>query len=366
MVVAGVVVLALAGVARADAGTPLMWAGMLHLVLGNLIIGIGEGIILALVFRLRKVKTIGIMIAANYFSAWVGGFFLRSEIVTSVPLDLYNAWRFLWIMVAVTYVLTLILEFPFVAFALRKDKKWLLKSIIASLVVQTASYAVLTGWYWTASAKSLYTDAHVVRLAEMDAPQDVTMYFISADDGDVCKMRIDGAEKTRVFDLNSKGLNDCLFLQSSAPDGNNCDMVACLATDDSRHPDLVTIRESFRADVPQYGQDRHKQREHDHDTWANFGDVARLGAANSSQWEFWCGDWAGEGLSGVRKDTGARLWLSYETPFGQWMVRNATHLPGDKVLFQLGDNQICLYDPETKRVALVTKGRGPVAVIEKK
>ena len=40
--------------ARADAGTPLMWAGMLHLVFGNAIIGIFEGLILAWLFKLSK------------------------------------------------------------------------------------------------------------------------------------------------------------------------------------------------------------------------------------------------------------------------------------------------------------------------
>jgi hypothetical protein len=45
-----------------------------------------------------------------------------------------------------------------------------------------------------------------------------------------------------------------------------------------------------------------------------------------------------------------------------WAVRNAVHLPGDTVLLQLGDNQICLYDPEKKQIALVARGRGPIAV----
>lgn len=34
-------------VVLANAGTPLMWAGMLHLVIGNAIIGIAEGALLA-------------------------------------------------------------------------------------------------------------------------------------------------------------------------------------------------------------------------------------------------------------------------------------------------------------------------------
>ena len=50
----------------------------------------------------------------------------------------------------------------------------------------------------------------------------------------------------------------------------------------------------------------------------------------------------------------------------KWIVRLVTHLPTDQVLFQLGGDQICLYDPEKKQVALVARGRGPIAVIGKK
>lgn len=65
---------------RADAGTPLMWAGMLHMVFGNAIIGIFEGLILAWIFKLRKGICVLVMIPANYFSAWIGGLYLNHEI----------------------------------------------------------------------------------------------------------------------------------------------------------------------------------------------------------------------------------------------------------------------------------------------
>ena len=89
-------------VAFADAGTPLMWAGAFHLIIGNAIIGIAEGLILAILFRQKKARCVLIMIAANYFSAWAGGFLL-SWIADSRQVDLYNAWQWLWIMVVVTY-----------------------------------------------------------------------------------------------------------------------------------------------------------------------------------------------------------------------------------------------------------------------
>jgi hypothetical protein len=78
-------------VASANAGTPLMWAGMLHLTLGNALIGIGEGLLIARVFQLPKRRCIGWMIAANYLSAWVGGIGLNM-IASQMDWNLYNAW----------------------------------------------------------------------------------------------------------------------------------------------------------------------------------------------------------------------------------------------------------------------------------
>ena len=53
--------------------------------------------------------------------------------------------------------------------------------------------------------------------------------------------------------------------------------------------------------------------------------------------------------------------LSLETPFVQWFVRAPVQLPGDLAVFQLGPHQICVVDPNERKVALLVKGRGPVA-----
>ena len=74
---------AIPSVVHANAGTPLMWAGMFHLIFGNLLIGIFEGILLAKIFHLSKLKCIGLLILANYFSAWVEtNKYLRLNIIT--------------------------------------------------------------------------------------------------------------------------------------------------------------------------------------------------------------------------------------------------------------------------------------------
>lgn len=114
LLLAGVVAL-IPQVASANAGTPLMWAGMLHLVFGNALIGLGEGLLIALVFKRPRARCIGLMIAANYLSAWLGGWALVGGIATKLDWHLYNAWRLFWIFVVTTYLMTIFLELPFVA-----------------------------------------------------------------------------------------------------------------------------------------------------------------------------------------------------------------------------------------------------------
>jgi len=128
-----------------------MWAGMLHLTFGNALIGIGEGLLIAGVFKLPKRRCIGWMIAANYLSAWVGGIGLNM-IAARLDWNLYCAWRLFWLFVVTTYVVTILLEWPLVALCFRKQDRKLPRTFKASLLAQSASYLLLFGWYWGARA----------------------------------------------------------------------------------------------------------------------------------------------------------------------------------------------------------------------
>ena len=78
---------------------------------------------------------------------------------------------------------------------------------------------------------------------------------------------------------------------------------------------------------------------------------------------FFTGFWAAEGLRGENTNTGTKIKVRLETPFIQWQARNAIQLPNDQVIFQLGGDQICLFDPNTKRLAILARGRGPVVAL---
>ena len=211
-------------VAVANAGTPLMWARGIHLFIGNLAIGIGEGCLLAILFRKRAAPCIGVMIAANYFSAWIGGALLTPKLSDSLGLDLNNAWRWLWIMVVAAYFLTVLLEWPFVAFCLRGSSGWLRKSIGGSLVVQTASYLVIFGWYWAASGTSLYREVAIVPAAEIHVPKGTVLYFIAHDDGDVYALDLSQEAPRKVHELGSRSWYDRLQVTKSDADSGHWDL----------------------------------------------------------------------------------------------------------------------------------------------
>lgn len=351
--------------AWANAGTPLMWAEMLHLVFGNALIGLMEGIVLGKLFGVPRLKAIGAMIAANYLSAWLGGVLIGGKIARAAPIDLSNGWLWFWIMVGATFCLTLVLEWPFIAWNLHGTASWLKRSFRASFLVQTTSYILLFGWYWMASGTSLYTKANVVTPEELSLPGSVLVFYISPRDGDVYKRPLWGGSEQKAYELNSTHRDDRLFARPSASNPDHWDLVARLNTEDSPAPKFVEVQMDMpveaapdpyntRSDPPKYDG-----------TWFNFGEASRLGTTTNNTWQFRTGFWPVEGLVALNEQTGERVRLNYETPFIAWNIRNAVHLPGDKVLFQLGHDQICGFDPATRRIALLWRGRGPAPVIQR-
>jgi hypothetical protein len=346
----------------ADAGTPLLWAGTFHLLIGNALIGLFEGALLVKFFSLRKGRTLWLLIAANYFSAWVGGWLVCGPLVRMLKLDLNNAWRWFWVLAVVTYFMTLVLEWPFVALSFRGSKDWFKRSLKGNLLVQTASYLLIFGWYWMASQTSLYTQMHIVSRDNISVPKSVVLYFISAVDGDVYERSLQTTESHKVFDLKSTNENDRLFVQRSE---SNCwDLAALGEGADDLNPQVISVQRCFASEAVL--DERTNYNGSERGTWGNFGEVPRLGDAGTNRWEFWAGFWAAEGLRSLYGKKEPRVGFSFETPFMQWEVRNATQLPTDEVIFQLGEDQICIFDPASKKVALLEHGRGPVVALAEK
>jgi hypothetical protein len=337
-------------VAFANVGTPLMLASALHLFFGNSLIGIGEGLLLAFIFRKSPLLCIPVMIVANYFSAWVGVEILDRIRMTNMSgaldVDLYSFWRWFWIVVVATYLLTILLELPFVALCLRKTDGWFRKSVRGSLIVQTVSYVVIFGWYWSASDKAIYTDLTVVQSSEISLPEKTIVYYISATDNDVYAMNLAQGTTKKISELKSIGNAKRLFAKESRKTPGHWNLVAGNEIDERSEGITKTVAADFSRAVATPQNPGHAF------------DVLRFAAAKPTDWEFDMEFW--HGLYGKNSEDGRTLRVSLETPFVTWYSRSATQLSGGQVVLQLGRNQICILDPEEGKIAIIAKGRCPV------
>jgi hypothetical protein len=305
--------------ARADAGTPLVWGSVFHLLLGNALIGLFEGWLLARVFHLPKRHCIWLLILANYLSAWIG-VTLTSYLFHEYATDIYSGWRVTWMLVAATYFLTLVVEWPFVALCFRKAPQWLPSSIKGSLLIQSASYLLLFGGYWLLSDTSLYTGMQVVTEERMSAPNGVVIFFISSADGDVYRSKLGSPVNIKVAQLSSTNYyDDHLELRDSEIDSNRWDIAAVLERRQSR---VVVPSVSSKQQI----SDKEGWKTSQYHGWgiAPF----QVGEATNSAWHLgWAhwpevGMWARNGSRTVR--------IAYGTPFGGYTPYRVIHLPGEK------------------------------------
>ena len=347
--------------AYADAGTPLVWFGMLHLVVGNIFIGFLEGRIIAAFLGVRKTSAVSIMIAANFTSMLIGYFSFEGFERTLAPKflgehPLYNALPLLIMLVAASFVLTVLIEWPFCLAAVRKLDSRLKKSIFASVLVQAVSYALLVPFYFLASGTSLFTRADIDHSVVTNAEDPVTIFFISPKDGDVYRIRLNGSRLEKICEFGGKDHNVRLFLRK-AEDGAAWDL--WVRPDRSKDSDIMLVFGLTSAAAEQ-----NPYREDNEYTWFSFGPAADMRAEDKRNWNVRTGFWAFEGLLARNEETGERINAALETSFLEWYARNATVLPSDKVVYQLGD-QIVLLDLNTRKIGLVTIGRGPVVVLDK-
>ncbi len=330
------------------------------MILGNALIGLGEGYVLARVFKLGVRRCLWLLIIANYFSAWLGTFIVDA-LRSCWTLDIYNALHVSLELIFITYVLTLIFEWPFVALAFKGTSHWFSRSIKASLLIQTLSYLVLFGGYWLVSGKTLYTEMTIVPSEQVRLPENVQVFYIADADGNVHQCSRLCAD-TKVFALGLTNVADSLRLQESKSDTNAWDLVATRGWP-HRANEAILVSPGIISGAPksafltrQYWLTQ---------TYWGWGTAPQIGSATNSPWHFGWSHWTDLGFWGRNRQTGERLSVSYGTPVMGWSVWRVIQLPEDKVLFQLGENQLCILDIATRRVGILARGHGPVAIADK-
>lgn len=159
-----------------------------------------------------------------------------------------------------------------------------------------------------------------------------------------------------LLEITARHENDRLFVRPRNDSG--FDLFVFLDSEDRGSEMEVLVLEDFSEHAPIEWRISEAHSEKAEGSWLNFGPIPSL--AGISDWEFRTGFWSVEGISGNNGKTGEGFQFSLELPFVAWPIRNATHIDGDYVVAQLGDDQICMIHPPSKRIALVARGKGPI------
>jgi hypothetical protein len=334
--------------ARADAGTPLLWATAFHLIVGNALVGLFEAYLLKRFFALPQQRCTSWMILANYVSAWIGclllpGWYAKDSVTIN------NGYSLFWILALISYCLTLVIEWPFVALCFRGTPGWLKRSLKGSLLVQSASYALLFGGFWLLSGTSLYTRFQVVPPSELPLSPALSIYYISATNGNVYCAQADQVNDALVYELRSTNKFEFLYVREPDLETNLFDLA--VKSRYSAPNEKVLLPGKVKA------SDFEENRLFHTEDYYSWGSAMKIGAATNSPWHYGWTDWADIGFWGVNKETSFRL--AFGTLFGGWPPRRVIQLPQDTLLVQYGDNQICLVDIERRKVALIRRGYGP-------
>jgi len=336
----------------ANSGSALMIATFFHMFIGNALIGILEGLLLSWIFKCSKWKSMGILILANYASAWAGAILITGYLTTSPDFTIENIRIWFFVFIAAAFLLTLLIEFSFFRYVLRKNKLSFRKMMSATILINSISYLFLIGWYWAASGTFSLIRLDVVTHEDLTPPDPYELYYLSPKGDQLIRMDLSSFKSEQVtpeLEFKASDPGDCLVVRENRISGFDLLLATYPYNPEERNePILLTsFTDRFEHNRVKPGEFTYHERGTLHET---------------SDWEFKTSSRTGQGLRGISKKTGKRMYLPLITPITTWDTSNATHLAGDYVVFQLGDDQICILHPESNRIALIARGKGPVVV----
>ncbi len=352
----------LMGLASIVSGGGLGCVVALHVVVGNILIGVGEGLFLSKAYRYPKRKGIPRLVVANYMVTGLLALLLFAERGHGDQLSLQKAPIWLLWMIGASCAVMMTVKYGAILYCFRRRSIRFWRALKATLVTQIPVFLILLAWYAPACSMGLYTESELTAPDRFSSHPTAWCYYLSGDDGMIYRCRLDGSgaefvshgpadrsaerlflsysKSSRCWDLRARirrgeARSDTLILPSVV---SAWAMGIRPAGPRSRHLTLIDLR-------PKTGQQR--QFLVSLDRFRGL-EVITHKVAN--------------GFAATTTST-ERFILALSTPFLSWRVQNATVLPGDQIVFQIGD-LICLFDPETRKIGMIARGRSPVVVVE--
>ena len=377
--------------------TPMMMGTSAHLLLGNILIGLLEGGLLKWRIGDKAYRPVVVMIGANYFSMLIGMFLCDSQSARLHSNLLYFQACFV-LMVYLMWLVTVLLEWPFVWLAMGRGLRRWGKALGYSFVLQSVSYILLVGWYMLCGNHSLLT-CERVSPREIRLPENVCIYYISKYDGGVYKLDSTEDEPMKIANLphqlteEEKAREYKAFLVWLA-DENAPEKANLVERIQGNAPENITIL-SRCADVDKVLLSQIRDTEDSiwyYDANRRSYCDAELGRplgkardANCRFMEKWfndtglfllerCQDEDGVSRENPVLDAHGFAWKEWKTtrklfamdsPLAMhWKPRNIIQFENDIILFEFPNCQLCLFDYRTRRIARLARGYGATAAIK--
>ena len=198
----------------------------------------------------------------------------------------------------------------------------------------------------------------VVPASDLGNQENYALYFVDHGGNQIIRSNLTGNYQITIQQVSAPHRNDRLFVRQNTSRGY--DLFLHLDADQREDVQEKLIQSNFAFLVPIDSRIAEGHDKNASGTWFNFGSAPSL--AVESEWEVYTGFWPMEGIRGVNNKTEDTFSYSLETPLASWTVRNATLINDNRVVMQLGEEQMCILDHLQKKSALIARGKGPVVV----
>jgi len=350
-----------------DTITPGMMNNLMYLFVMNAAIGVLEGLLLKWWFAGGK-RAVWWMIAANYCSAWLGWFLLGWLIDPSNynlgPKPIERISHLALIVTLISFAITILLEAGFVHIAIRREKRSVPRTLLATITVNAISYTILCSWYLSTSF-TLLTDARVVDFSQMSQLPRATLYWVDPS----------GLVRSRNF-------------ARSEPDH----IVVVLPQNETYKPYQLRITESDNSHRAQMNAEYETIGAGNIPAGMTPGVQEMPVLLDAGPLEVFPADYWQQSrillksVLDLRPEKSRQIAVNFdvyrhflhtEVPGGlnsmlsvafaslEWEPRQPTVLPDDKIIFEW-EGQVVLFDPRTQNIAFVALGSCPAFIPDAK
>ncbi len=331
---------------------PIVSPSYLYLGAQVLLLSILVGSIVSKFFSVSSRRVVSVLLLTSVISVWLGVRFLDRFLGYRLDTTIENALFWTHVLGGIAVLGSLLITFLGFLVTFRKTTLALKLALFSQLII--SGYFFIGFWMFDSSVTFL-TRVKVTSPENWELPPGYSLYYLNQK-GDAVVEWSRAGEK-----VISKGVlhhwNDRLFARKN--DGNTFDMWVWLDKEIPRGETEQLIRENFAPLSTIDSRVAAGIERSVRGSFHTFGAVPKLGSIDSD-WEFYAGYWGDEGLTCRNRATGESFSFSTDIPFALFQVRDAVQLPGDILLFQLGVDQICLFDPLRREICLLVRGRGPI------